>query len=542
MDQTPNLQLPYIAAAQAQKHVTHNDAIRMLDALLQIGVASRSVTAPPASPANGVRYIVPAGATGAWATATGRFAAFQDGAWTFFTPQEGFIAWIADEHTAVVNTAGAWSPLMGSLTQLGINATADPTNRLAVASAASLFNNAGSGHQLKVNKANPAATASVLYQTGFSGRAEIGTTGDDNVHIKVSPDGSAWFEAVNIASTTGRASFPQGGVVTSTQVSVTVAVPAGAATIQAALDMLQDFHFEGSAQGIVSVANGTYALTAPLTCRHPQPSRIVLRAASAATLPVDTDFTGVKATDQAMIQSKFKVIVTSANVGAVSATDAEGLGLIQDVAFVCTGLTGSPAGITAVRRAGVVLDRCAVFGFTNNVYSREQGQITCTNCSLAYSAAANAAVQLGGFLRAAATLVLYSGANGIDISHSEFTSDSALRVKGSAATGVALSVASRGLISGGNVSGNTGPGVTLTAACALEIVASTISGGAAQVALLASDGSTALLTTLTAVGDATQRAFTAQRGSILSTTGTQTGPPVFSPALGTTANSGAWAF
>ena len=32
MDSTPNLQLPYLMAAQAQKHVTHNEALRALDA------------------------------------------------------------------------------------------------------------------------------------------------------------------------------------------------------------------------------------------------------------------------------------------------------------------------------------------------------------------------------------------------------------------------------------------------------------------------------------------------------------------------------
>ena len=35
MDQTPNLTLPYIMAAQAQKHVTHNEALRALDVIVQ---------------------------------------------------------------------------------------------------------------------------------------------------------------------------------------------------------------------------------------------------------------------------------------------------------------------------------------------------------------------------------------------------------------------------------------------------------------------------------------------------------------------------
>ena len=47
---TSNLNLPYIAADQAQKHVTHNEALRMLDALLHLSVISKTETSAPASP------------------------------------------------------------------------------------------------------------------------------------------------------------------------------------------------------------------------------------------------------------------------------------------------------------------------------------------------------------------------------------------------------------------------------------------------------------------------------------------------------------
>ena len=101
--------------------------------------------------------------------------------------------------------------LSAAFAQLGIGgATADGTNRLAIAAAASLFNHAGAGHQQKINKAAASDTASVLYQTGFSGRAEIGTTGDDDFHFKVSPDGSAWYEALLIDKDTGEVDFPEG--------------------------------------------------------------------------------------------------------------------------------------------------------------------------------------------------------------------------------------------------------------------------------------------------------------------------------------------
>lgn len=214
MDETPNLRLPYIMAAQAQKHVTHNEAIRALDAILHLSVRDRDLAAPPGSPIDGDRYIVAAPATGDWTAHENEIAAFQDGAWMFYPPREGWTAWLADENAAVVWDGAAWVAIgsgggSGSNpAMLGINATADATNRLAVSAPASLFSHEGSGHQIKINKASASDTASTLYQTGFEGRAEMGLTGDDDFHFKVSPDGAAWNEAIVIARDTGTVTFP----------------------------------------------------------------------------------------------------------------------------------------------------------------------------------------------------------------------------------------------------------------------------------------------------------------------------------------------
>src|SRR6185437_4575366 len=54
-----------------------------------------------------------------------------------------------------------------------------------------------------VNKEASTDTASLLFQDGFSGRAEIGLAGDDDFHFKVSPDGSAWTESLTIDKTSG---------------------------------------------------------------------------------------------------------------------------------------------------------------------------------------------------------------------------------------------------------------------------------------------------------------------------------------------------
>ena len=47
-DTTTHLGLPYLLAAQAQKHVTHNEALRLLDAMVQLSVLDRTRTTPPA--------------------------------------------------------------------------------------------------------------------------------------------------------------------------------------------------------------------------------------------------------------------------------------------------------------------------------------------------------------------------------------------------------------------------------------------------------------------------------------------------------------
>ena len=82
-----------------------------------------------------------------------------------------------------------------------------------MASQASLFNHVGAGHQLKINKGTASDTASLLYQTGFSGRAEIGLTGSDAFSIRASADGNSWTTGLSLDPASGVASLPQGAVV-----------------------------------------------------------------------------------------------------------------------------------------------------------------------------------------------------------------------------------------------------------------------------------------------------------------------------------------
>lgn len=122
-DQSANLALPYIAAAQAQKHVTHNEAIRRLDAFVQLVLESATLAEPPAVPPEGGRWYVPAGAGGAFAGHAGSIAAYEAGVFDFLPLASGFLAFIRDERRLALFDGGAWvSPLAASPHRGGIEA------------------------------------------------------------------------------------------------------------------------------------------------------------------------------------------------------------------------------------------------------------------------------------------------------------------------------------------------------------------------------------------------------------------------------------
>ena len=209
-DQTENLALPHILPAQAQKHVTHNEAIRMLDALVHIELKSMGENTPPSSPAPGERHAVGSAPVDDWMGQSGKIAAWQDGAWAFLTPQPGWLARHAGNAKLVVFDGNGWidavtAPVeLHNMTGVGVGTGADAINRLAVAAPATLLTHEGAGHQLKINKNTATDTASVLFQTGWSGRAEFGLAGDDDWRVKVSADGTSWHEALVADRNDGR--------------------------------------------------------------------------------------------------------------------------------------------------------------------------------------------------------------------------------------------------------------------------------------------------------------------------------------------------
>ena len=108
MSETTNLMLPLLQAAQAQKHVTVNEALLALDSLVQASVLSRTVQIPPSAPADGDRYLLPAGVQDAWAGEDGTLAVWRDGLWQFHHPREDWRVHVRDEGRTVTYAAGRW--------------------------------------------------------------------------------------------------------------------------------------------------------------------------------------------------------------------------------------------------------------------------------------------------------------------------------------------------------------------------------------------------------------------------------------------------
>ncbi len=218
-DATPHLALPLIAASQAQKHVTHNEALALLDALVQLACLDKDLAAPPPGPAEGDRYLVTADAPGgAWAGLAGQVVRYADGVWTGAAPRAGWLAWLVDEADLYVFDGAAWTSLRRALTalqsvgRLGINTAADASNRLAVKSDSALLTwddaTPGTGDmRVSVNRKSAARDAALVFETGYAARALLGNLGSDDFTLKVSPDGAAFATALTASARTGGIDF-----------------------------------------------------------------------------------------------------------------------------------------------------------------------------------------------------------------------------------------------------------------------------------------------------------------------------------------------
>ncbi|MHA3914567.1 DUF2793 domain-containing protein [Halovulum sp. GXIMD14793] len=93
MVETYQFGLPLMQAAQAQKHVTVNEALARLDAMAQLRVVSSALTTPPGGAVDGAAYVVAGGGSGDWAGHGGEIAIWVNGGWAFISPKLGWRLW-----------------------------------------------------------------------------------------------------------------------------------------------------------------------------------------------------------------------------------------------------------------------------------------------------------------------------------------------------------------------------------------------------------------------------------------------------------------
>ena len=113
MANTTRLTLPLLATAQAQKSQTHNDALGVIDALVQPVVVNSTTTAPPGTPAEGDCYIIAATATGAWAGKETQIAHYLNGAWAYYVPAQGWVVNDINAGNQVEFNGAAWAAISG---------------------------------------------------------------------------------------------------------------------------------------------------------------------------------------------------------------------------------------------------------------------------------------------------------------------------------------------------------------------------------------------------------------------------------------------
>jgi hypothetical protein len=95
-------------AGQAQKEITHNEALQAIDALLSACVEEPPRTVPPPAPVIGACYLVDTSPAGVWTGYAQHLAAYTGGGWRFIPPTEGMTAFVRSSSAMATYQAGGW--------------------------------------------------------------------------------------------------------------------------------------------------------------------------------------------------------------------------------------------------------------------------------------------------------------------------------------------------------------------------------------------------------------------------------------------------
>lgn len=96
-ENTNRLKLPLLVPNQSGKEFTHNEAMVIIDNLLQNHVISKTLSVPAIEPTTGDMYIVANNGTEYWLNKDNQLAIFDNG-WRFVEPINGMIFYVLDEN------------------------------------------------------------------------------------------------------------------------------------------------------------------------------------------------------------------------------------------------------------------------------------------------------------------------------------------------------------------------------------------------------------------------------------------------------------
>lgn len=200
MDTTAQLALPLLQSSQAQKHITHNEALLALDSLVQLRLLGDGSGTPPVQAGEGEVYWTGPAPSGAWAEHPLKLARNAAGAWVFSNAKPGWTAWREADERVCQFDGTAWQPL--SLLEepmLGINAAPDSVNRFNLKSEAALFDHDGGSVQVKLNSSGSGAISSLLFQRDYVGHGEWALKDDLTLTLRHSSDGTTWRDKIVVA-------------------------------------------------------------------------------------------------------------------------------------------------------------------------------------------------------------------------------------------------------------------------------------------------------------------------------------------------------
>lgn len=106
MAETLRLRLPLLAAGQAQKEITHNEALTGLDGIVHVAALSRQLAAPPSTAAPGDIHIVPAAGVAAWGAPADTLMCWDGQGWRQIVPVPGMTAYVVSEAAMLVYMTG----------------------------------------------------------------------------------------------------------------------------------------------------------------------------------------------------------------------------------------------------------------------------------------------------------------------------------------------------------------------------------------------------------------------------------------------------